>query len=262
MTTYRYRIASRAPGQVKQGMYKGRVKADTPKKALLAALAAEFGEVDLPPFEALTITGWIEKDALQEPYSLLEDSDESFELDTGDTVFVVEVDEAKDEIAEPVQDKVPYSNSLDADEQISTEEWIATQIFDHPPCHPGSQTLRSVEISEGDAARLGRDILYSVLRRFRPDLFADNPDRSKLVLMIMRNDERYYLVDEDVLQRSLEIPRTERLAWLYGKDGDVERLTATTIHSDEEMDVSLVPDDETSGWDDYEEQLKDEEDDD
>lgn len=53
-----------------------------------------------------------------------------------------------------------YNDVLDPDVQISTEETIASTIFD------------SVRCSEEEAAELGRDILTKVLVLFRPDLFA------------------------------------------------------------------------------------------
>jgi hypothetical protein len=56
-----------------------------------------------------------------------------------------------------------YNDKLDADQQISTEEKIAAQIFDSfRENYPG--------ISEDDAQQMGRDILLMVLKEFRPDL--------------------------------------------------------------------------------------------
>lgn len=55
----------------------------------------------------------------------------------------------------------PYSDKMDAASQVETEEAIAAAIFDNP----------DVEVSEEDAAHLGRYILHLVLEKFRPDLF-------------------------------------------------------------------------------------------
>jgi len=61
--------------------------------------------------------------------------------------------------------KVPYSDKLDADQQISTEEKIAA--FLKKEIEEGDESLGDDE-HLGD---LGRDILYLVLCEFRPDLF-------------------------------------------------------------------------------------------
>jgi hypothetical protein len=97
--------------------------------------------------------------------------------------------------------------------------------------------------------------LYEILRRFRPDLFVDNPDKNKQTLLIYTNDDHYYLVANDVLQRSLDVPRQERLKWLYGKDGEIERITPTCIHSENDVDIIVIPDDDER-WMLYEERVK------
>jgi len=53
-----------------------------------------------------------------------------------------------------------YNDSLDADDQISTEEDIASMIF-----------TADTE-NEETCQTLGQGILKLVLKRFRPDLFA------------------------------------------------------------------------------------------
>ena len=64
--------------------------------------------------------------------------------------------------------KVPgYSDKLEADIQISTEEAIAATIFDFA----ASNDLPDCPFDEEQCAQLGRDILKLVLGRFRPDLF-------------------------------------------------------------------------------------------
>jgi len=62
--------------------------------------------------------------------------------------------------------KKPYSHSLAPDRQISTEEMIASTIFEE--VHGLTDPL-----DEESCAELGREILYQVLRRFRPDLFVE-----------------------------------------------------------------------------------------
>jgi len=60
--------------------------------------------------------------------------------------------------------KRPYSDKLDADEQITMEEMISARIFEevHGLTDP---------MGEEDCNDLGREILYNVLLKFRPDLF-------------------------------------------------------------------------------------------
>lgn len=67
-------------------------------------------------------------------------------------------------------DKIPYSDALDGDEQVRAEEEIAAYISDERFI---SVVLDGDEIflTEEEVAQIGRDILYMVLRRFRPDLF-------------------------------------------------------------------------------------------
>ena len=57
-----------------------------------------------------------------------------------------------------------YSNKLGADEQVSMEEMISARIFDEV-------NGLSDPVGEEDCNALGREILYNVLRKFRPDLF-------------------------------------------------------------------------------------------
>jgi hypothetical protein len=60
------------------------------------------------------------------------------------------------------EDTGKYNGKLDPLAQISTEERIASYIFEKS------------EISEEDAAKAGREILNMVLEEFRPDLFVAN----------------------------------------------------------------------------------------
>lgn len=73
---------------------------------------------------------------------------------------VVALDES--EIERP---RVGYHEQLDPDRQITTEEHIAALIAEQ----------RGSDYSDSTCAELGRDILYLVLREFRPDLFDDRP---------------------------------------------------------------------------------------
>jgi hypothetical protein len=66
------------------------------------------------------------------------------------------------------QEKVGYAPRLDADRQITAEEKIAEAVF---------EIMQNMAVhgegGEETAAQAGRDILYQVLREFRPDLFDD-----------------------------------------------------------------------------------------
>lgn len=63
--------------------------------------------------------------------------------------------------------KLKYNNKIGAAEQVDAEEEIAAHLFDNMP-----EKMNDDWISEEDAAKFGREILYLVLRRFRPDFFA------------------------------------------------------------------------------------------
>lgn len=61
-----------------------------------------------------------------------------------------------------------YNDTLDAEQQVDTEEMIASLIFDAE-----EKSVWGVEehhLSEEECAQLGRDILLRVLAEFRPDL--------------------------------------------------------------------------------------------
>jgi hypothetical protein len=61
-----------------------------------------------------------------------------------------------------------YNDKLSGEDQVDTEEKIASMIFDYANdvSYPGP--------NEEDCAALGRDILRVVLEKFRPDLFNDD----------------------------------------------------------------------------------------
>lgn len=68
----------------------------------------------------------------------------------------------------PVQELVPYRDGFDADRQLKVQEMIAAKLVDG-----GEFSLLHVE----DAQTIGRDILYCILREFRPDMFTDDFDK-------------------------------------------------------------------------------------
>jgi len=56
-------------------------------------------------------------------------------------------------------DKKPYNDKLDPEDQVDAEEAIAGYLSDAPPV-----------MTEEELAQAGRDLLFIVLQRFRPDL--------------------------------------------------------------------------------------------
>ena len=92
---YKYLIAGRLPGNPRATMYRGRLTADTPKQAIIKALAQEFGDIDKSrdPIERLTRLGWIDKETLMDQWGPLDVDETNFELDTGEHTFDVEVTE-------------------------------------------------------------------------------------------------------------------------------------------------------------------------
>ena len=61
--------------------------------------------------------------------------------------------------------KVPYSDKLDFDDQVTTEESIAAHVF----------AMSDGTIDEETCGDIGRDALYIALRKFRPELL-DRPE--------------------------------------------------------------------------------------
>lgn len=72
-----------------------------------------------------------------------------------------------------------YGPWLDADEQITAEEGIASLIFERQEDKEQEGYEKYGEplpLGEDDCAELGRVILRYVLAQFRPDLFVDDGD--------------------------------------------------------------------------------------
>ena len=60
-----------------------------------------------------------------------------------------------------------FNSNINADDQVSAEEMIASLIFD---CEAEDTNGDPIRLPEGECAQLGRDILLRVLARFCPDL--------------------------------------------------------------------------------------------
>ena len=56
-----------------------------------------------------------------------------------------------------------YNDAMDADAQITMEEWAAARIFDR---------VRGRKMTEELAASVGKCIVSEVIRQFRPDFIA------------------------------------------------------------------------------------------
>ena len=89
---YLYRIAGRTHSVVDQIIHEGAVTADTPKQAMIRALAAEYGDADVTdPIVSLTGTGWIDRSLLDENLDDLDEEDSRMELQVEEHSYVVEV---------------------------------------------------------------------------------------------------------------------------------------------------------------------------
>lgn len=64
--------------------------------------------------------------------------------------------------------KIKYIAALEPTDQIDVEEQLSAMLFTHP----------NINLMESTANRMGKQILYEVLRRFRKDLFVDYPNAS------------------------------------------------------------------------------------
>lgn len=132
--------------------------------------------------EATGTTNGVDQYRIEEGWSVFrmldeEDGVEPLEA-TDELIAVVETECLADRLLASLNreynlpDRVGYAEVLDADRQISAEEAIAAYLFDQADLYGG-------EISEEHAGDAGRDILYVVLREFRPDLFDDAPPQRK-----------------------------------------------------------------------------------
>lgn len=72
--------------------------------------------------------------------------------------------------------KVSYNDRLKSEQQVGMEETIASIIHDFDFGDNVDE-----RIPEESAGQLGKDILYAVLREFRPDLFVDAENRGSVV---------------------------------------------------------------------------------
>lgn len=68
-------------------------------------------------------------------------------------------------------DKTPYNDQIGADRQITAEEGIVTAIEDKFLNGETDLATGGTYLNDEQYADLGRDILYIVLKEFRPDLF-------------------------------------------------------------------------------------------
>ena len=88
---FKYRIVGRHEGYAGETNFDGEVKAETPKEATLAALAAAFGNPNKPDSRS-QLDGWIELPTLDEQYAELDNEDDSFQLTAPPHEFFVDVE--------------------------------------------------------------------------------------------------------------------------------------------------------------------------
>lgn len=89
--TYTYTITGQTPGLTTQTTYNGTIAATTPKEAILKALANEFGDKEGDPINALTDTGWTNRELLLEQINTLNDEDTNFDLQTEEHTYTIQV---------------------------------------------------------------------------------------------------------------------------------------------------------------------------
>jgi hypothetical protein len=86
--------------------------------------------------------------------------------------------------------KVAYNACLSAEQQVDTEEAIAAMLFDF------FEDRVNTNLDEETASKLGKRILYLVLRRFRRDLFVDSqPDVAEQKPLTSKEKRLYDCVD-------------------------------------------------------------------
>lgn len=92
-TRYRYEIVGRNNDSPGEESYRGECEGTTPKRAILSALAAEFGDsaYGSDPMVQLCDSGWISGEDLRLGYGLLNDQDCMLTLHTADHTFFVSV---------------------------------------------------------------------------------------------------------------------------------------------------------------------------
>ena len=121
------------------------------------------------------------------------------------------------------EEMVPYS-TLIAGLQHRAEGSITTLITDNTTC------------DEDVASQLGRDILYTVLRLFRSDMFADHQDNSREMIDDLRldvADAEFVKFDfggqrveaSDPWQTGDEREWTKAVFWEKEDGGDSEKVT-------------------------------------
>jgi hypothetical protein len=94
---FKYTIRSRVHGRATgDNLYRGTVEAKTFKAAMLAALAEEFGDkADGPtPYDQLVKAGWMDEADYEYTFGDLEDDADSATLESDNTFFDIEVEEA------------------------------------------------------------------------------------------------------------------------------------------------------------------------
>lgn len=67
-----------------------------------------------------------------------------------------------------------------------------------------------------------------------------------IVVQVCDNDDRFYRLPDECLAEAVQQPRESRMAWLR------ERWKPTSVHTDSDVDVVIVPDD-YEGWEAFEE---------
>jgi hypothetical protein len=127
---YSYKIAGRSHGAVNEQLYEGRVEANTPKEAIIKALAEQFGEQgQADPLTALTASDWIDRDLLIEQYEQLNSEATNCELQAYEHSYIIDVTEIIQPDDQTMKD---WWNGLNDHESC---QWAA-RVAKHLGCSP------------------------------------------------------------------------------------------------------------------------------
>ena len=119
--------------------------------------------------------------------------------------------------------KKPYSDSLSGEDQVDAEELIASAIFQKIP----DDTRPTEEECQG----LGRDILYRVLQKFRPDVFVKIPDEEACCQIVMTSDEfgTEYFSYNDLEEAHAGFERLKKSCTKFQKKDGIKRTLRLVV---------------------------------
>ena len=125
--------------------------------------------------------------------------------------------------------KKPYSDSLSGEDQVDAEEIIASAIFKFEP--KSWLPPRPPKFGEEDCQELGRDILYKVLQKFRPDVFVKIPDEEACCQIVMTSDEfgTEYFSYNDLEEAHAGFERLKKSCTKFQKKDGIKRTLRLVV---------------------------------